>query len=75
MIDWIVDNWTKAAFWLWVGIIILVILPPRWDPAVRWKERQQRKRSGDPPPEMDPLDLVLVGVIVMGLVLIVRAFV
>lgn len=36
--------------WLDVVLLIvgvmLVVLPPRYDPAIRWKERILRKRSG-----------------------------
>lgn len=30
---------------LWIGIAILVILPPKYDPAIRWKERRERQRQ------------------------------
>ena len=23
----------------------LVVLPPRWDPAIRWRERRERERA------------------------------
>jgi hypothetical protein len=26
-----------------VIVVVLIVLPPRWDPAIRWKERQERR--------------------------------
>ena len=31
---------------LWLGIAILVFLPPKYDPAIRLKERNERMRRG-----------------------------
>lgn len=30
---------------LWSIIVVLVILPPRYDPAIRWKERNERRKK------------------------------
>ena len=27
-------------------VVVFVILPPKYDPAIRWKERNERKRKG-----------------------------
>lgn len=27
---------------IWVVLVVLVILPPKYDPAIRWKERNER---------------------------------
>ena len=27
-------------------VVVIVILPPKYDPAIRWKERNERKRKG-----------------------------
>lgn len=32
---------------LLVLCVVLVCLPPKWDPAIRWKERQEKKRLRD----------------------------
>lgn len=26
-------------------VVILILLPPKYDPAIRWKERNERKRK------------------------------
>lgn len=32
--------------WLFlVVLLVLVLLPPKYDPAIRWKERNERKRK------------------------------
>lgn len=42
-----------SALLLWVGIAVLVLFPPRYDPAIRWKEynlrwaERIRKRKDD----------------------------
>lgn len=36
------DDWLGVA--LVVVCVILVLLPPRYDPAIRWKERYDRDR-------------------------------
>ena len=37
--DWIM--------WVLIAIcVVIVVLPPSWDPAIRWKERNERKREG-----------------------------
>lgn len=33
-------DWTLLA--LGAAIVILIVLPPRWDPAIRWKEFNMR---------------------------------
>lgn len=30
-------------FLMWGAICVLVILPPKYDPAIRWKERNERR--------------------------------
>lgn len=30
---------------IWVVLVVLVILPPKYDPAIRWKERNERNRK------------------------------
>ena len=38
------DTWWE---WALIGAsIVLTLLPPKYDPAIRWKERQERKRRG-----------------------------
>lgn len=32
-------------FVLWAAVVVLVLLPPEWDPAIRWRERQERDRQ------------------------------
>jgi hypothetical protein len=32
--------------WLFLCVLlVLVLLPPKYDPAIRWKERNERKRK------------------------------
>ena len=32
--------------WVLAGIVVvLILLPPKYDPAIRWKERNERKRK------------------------------
>lgn len=30
---------------IWGICIVLVVLPPKYDPAIRWKERNEHKRK------------------------------
>ncbi len=44
MLEWIEANATWA--WVLYGIcLVLILLPPKYDPAIRWKERNERKRK------------------------------
>lgn len=36
-------NW--LGYTLIVVCVVLVLLPPKYDPAIRWKERNERKRE------------------------------
>lgn len=36
-------SWLDAA--LLAVVVILVILPPKYDPTIRWKERNERMRG------------------------------
>ena len=32
--------------WVLAGIVVMqILLPPKYDPAIRWKERNERKRK------------------------------
>lgn len=37
---------TKIHYLLLALVIILILLPPKWDPAIRIKEWQLKRRSG-----------------------------
>lgn len=26
--------------------VVLIVLPPKYDPAIRWKERRERRKNG-----------------------------
>lgn len=36
-------SWIEIA--LLSAVVIIVLLPPKYDPAIRWKERNERKRA------------------------------
>jgi hypothetical protein len=39
-----IDGLTTTAIVLLTICLVLTLLPPKWDPAIRWKERQERRR-------------------------------
>lgn len=45
MTDWIAALFTGPGI-LFIAAAVLVLLPPKWDPAILWKERNERKRRG-----------------------------
>lgn len=34
-----------AAFVAWVLVVFCIVCPPKYDPAIRWKERNEAKRN------------------------------
>lgn len=53
------ETMTPSTFVLIALVVALALAPPRWDPAIRWKERQQwERRHWTQTPSLSRLTLV-----------------
>lgn len=41
MSEWLPADWLFIVFF--IAIVVLILLPPKYDPSIRWKERNERK--------------------------------